>query len=134
MAHLLGLESISVMVGSRILLDDVTLGIEDGTRVGVLGPNGAGKSTLLSVLAGTRPVDGGRVTRAGDTRVAMLTQTDDFAPGATVRQAVHGDVPEHVWACDPAVRDVHAGLLADLDLDAEVARLSGGQRRRTHRS
>ena len=130
MAHLLGLESISVMVGSRILLDDVTLGIEDGTRVGVLGPNGAGKSTLLSVLAGTRPVDGGRVTRAGDTRVAMLTQTDDFAPGATVRQAVHGDVPEHVWACDPAVRDVHAGLLADLDLDAEVARLSGGQRRR----
>ena len=47
MAHLLGLESISVMVGSRILLDDVTLGIEDGTRVGVLGPNGAGKSTLL---------------------------------------------------------------------------------------
>lgn len=130
MAHLLGLESISVMVGSRILLDDVTLGIEDGTRVGVLGPNGAGKSTLLSVLAGTRPVDGGRVTRAGDTRVAMLTQTDDFAPGATVRQAVHGDVPEHVWASDPAVRDVHAGLLADLDLDAEVARLSGGQRRR----
>nr|WP_300336794.1 ABC-F family ATP-binding cassette domain-containing protein [Actinomyces sp.] len=130
MAHLLGLESISVMVGSRILLDDVTLGIEDGTRVGVLGPNGAGKSTLLSVLAGTRPVDGGRVTRAGDTRVAMLTQADDFAPGATVRQAVHGDVPEYVWASDPAVRDVHAGLLADLDLDAEVARLSGGQRRR----
>ncbi|WP_172192075.1 ABC-F family ATP-binding cassette domain-containing protein [Actinomyces faecalis] len=130
MAHLLGLESISVMVGSRVLLDDVTLGIEDGTRVGVLGPNGAGKSTLLSVLAGTRPVDGGRVTRAGDTRVAMLTQADDFAPGATVRQAVHGHVPEHVWASDPAVRDVHAGLLADLDLDAEVARLSGGQRRR----
>lgn len=130
MAHLLGLESISVMVGSRILLDDVTLGIEDGTRVGVLGPNGAGKSTLLSVLAGTRLVDGGRVTRAGDTRVAMLAQADDFAPGATVRQVVHGDVPEYVWASDPAVRDVHAGLLADLDLDAEVTRLSGGQRRR----
>ncbi|MCL3776820.1 MULTISPECIES: ABC-F family ATP-binding cassette domain-containing protein [unclassified Actinomyces] len=130
MAHLIGLESIRVVVGSRLLLDDVTLGIEDGTRVGVLGPNGAGKSTLLAALAGTREVDGGRVTRAGGTRVALLTQADDLAPGTTVRQAVHGDAPEHEWASDPAVRDVHAGLLADLDLGSDVATLSGGQRRR----
>lgn len=130
MAHLLGVESIRVMVGSRILLDDVTLGIEDGTRVGVLGPNGAGKSTLLAVLAGTREVDGGRVTRAGSTRISMLSQTDEFQPGTSVRRAVHEDVPEHVWASDPAIRDIHAGLLADLDLDADVTTLSGGQRRR----
>ena len=130
MAHLIGLESIRIMVGSRVLLDDITLGIEDGTRVGVLGPNGAGKSTLLAAMAGAREVDAGRVTRAGGTRVAMLSQTDDFAPGATVRTAVHGDAPEHTWASDPAVRDIHAGLLADLDLDAPVATLSGGQRRR----
>ncbi|QPL05659.1 MULTISPECIES: ABC-F family ATP-binding cassette domain-containing protein [Actinomyces] len=130
MAHLIGLESIRIVVGSRLLLDDVTLGIEDGTRVGVLGPNGAGKSTLLAALAGTREVDGGRVTRAGGTRVAMLTQADDLPPGTTVRQAVHGHAPEHEWASDPAVRDVHAGLLGDLDLGADVATLSGGQRRR----
>ncbi len=130
MAHLIGLESMSIVVGSRRLLDDVTLGIEDGTRVGVLGPNGAGKSTLLAALAGTREVDGGRVTRAGDTRVALLAQTDDLTAGTTVAQAVHGDAPEHEWASDPAVRDVHAGLLSDLDLAADVATLSGGQRRR----
>lgn len=130
MAHLVGLESMSIVVGSRRLLDDVTLGIEDGTRVGVLGPNGAGKSTLLAALAGTREVDGGRVTRAGGTRVALLTQADDLAVGTTVAQAVHGDAPEHEWASDPAVRDVHAGLLSDLDLRADVATLSGGQRRR----
>ncbi len=130
MAHLIGLESLSIVVGSRRLLDDVTLGIEDGTRVGVLGPNGAGKSTLLAALAGTREVDGGRVTRAGGTRVAMLTQADDLTAGTTVAQAVHGDAPEHEWASDPAVRDVHAGLLSDLDLAADVATLSGGQRRR----
>ena len=35
MAHLIGLESIRIMVGSRVLLDDITLGIDDGTRVGV---------------------------------------------------------------------------------------------------
>ena len=130
MAYLLGVEGLRVVVGSRILLNDVTLGIEDGTRVGVLGPNGAGKSTLLRVLAGVRHPDGGRVTRTGGVRLAMLSQADDLDAQATVVQAVHGDVPEHTWASDPAVRDVHAGLLADLDLGARAATLSGGQRRR----
>jgi len=130
MAHLLGAESIRMSVGSRLLLDDVTLGIADGDRVGVLGPNGAGKSSLLAALAGSREVDGGRVTRSGDTRVAMLVQSDDFAPGDTVRTAVHGRTPEYEWASRASVRDIHAGLLADLDLEAHVAALSGGQRRR----
>ena len=130
MAHLLGAQSVRISVGSRLLLDDVTLGIGDGSRVGVLGPNGAGKSTLLAALAGAREVDGGRVTRSGDTRVAMLLQSDGFAPGDTVRTAVHGEAPEHEWASRAPVRDIHAGLLADLDLDGPVAALSGGQRRR----
>ena len=130
MAHRIGLESIRIAVGPRLLLDEVTLGIEDGLRVGVLGPNGAGKSTLLAVLAGAREVDGGRVTRAGGTRVAMLRQADDLPGDTTVRRAVHGGAPEHEWASDPAVRDIHAGLLADIDPGTEVAALSGGQRRR----
>lgn len=130
MAHLLGVENLRIIVGSRTLLDGVTVGIEDGTRVGVLGPNGAGKSTFLRALSGQREIDGGRITRAADTRVAILNQSDNFSPGISVRQAVHGDVPEHVWASNPAVRDIHAGLLADVDLAADVDTLSGGQRRR----
>ena len=130
MAHLLGVENLRLTVGSRLLLDDVTLGIEDGTRVGVLGPNGAGKSTFLAALAGQREPDGGRVTRTGGVSVAVLSQSDDLPPGATVRTAIHGEVPEHEWASAPSVRDIHAGLIADLDLDADVATLSGGQRRR----
>ena len=130
MAHLLGVENLRLTVGSRLLLDEVTLGLEDGTRVGVLGPNGAGKSTFLAALAGRREPDGGRVTRTGGVNVAVLSQTDDLPPGATVRTAIHGQAPEHEWASDPAVRDIHAGLIADLDLSADVATLSGGQRRR----
>ena len=130
MAHLLGVENLRLTVGSRLLLDEVTLGLEDGTRVGVLGPNGAGKSTFLAALAGRREPDGGRVTRTGGVSVAVLSQADDLPPGATVRTAVHGRAPEHEWASDPAVRDIHAGLIADLDLSADVATLSGGQRRR----
>ena len=130
MAHLLGVENLRLTVGSRLLLEDVTLGLEDGARVGVLGPNGAGKSTFLAALAGHREPDGGRVTRTGGVSVAVLSQADDLPPGATVRTAIHGQAPEHEWASDPAVRDIHAGLIADLDLDADVATLSGGQRRR----
>ena len=130
MAHLLGVENLRLTVGSRLLLDEVTLGLEDGTRVGVLGPNGAGKSTFLAALAGRREPDGGRVTRTGGVSVAVLSQADDLPLGATVRTAIHGQAPEHEWASDPAVRDIHAGLIADLDLDADVATLSGGQRRR----
>ena len=130
MAHLLGVENLRLTVGSRLLLDEVTLGLDDGTRVGVLGPNGAGKSTFLAALAGRREPDGGRVTRTGGVSVAVLSQADDLPPGATVRTAIHGQAPEHEWASDPAVRDIHAGLIADLDLSADVATLSGGQRRR----
>ena len=130
MAHLLGVENLRLTVGSRLLLEDVTLGLEDGARVGVLGPNGAGKSTFLAALAGHREPDGGRVTRTGGVSVAVLSQADDLPPGATVRTAIHGQAPEHEWASDPAVRDIHVGLIADLDLDADVATLSGGQRRR----
>ena len=85
MAHLLGVENLRIVVGSRTLLDGVTVGIEDGTRVGVLGPNGAGKSTFLQALSGQREIDGGRITRAADTRVAILNQSDNFPPGITRR-------------------------------------------------
>ncbi|MDD9207638.1 ABC-F family ATP-binding cassette domain-containing protein, partial [Georgenia sp. 10Sc9-8] len=130
MAHLLGIEGLRVVAGARVLLDDITLGLDDGARVGVLGRNGAGKSTLLEVLAGRRAPEGGRVTRAGGTRVTMLDQSDALPGGTSVRRTVHGDVPDHAWASHASVRDIHDGLLQGLDLDADVATLSGGQRRR----
>ncbi|MFI2753335.1 ABC-F family ATP-binding cassette domain-containing protein [Cellulomonas sp. P22] len=130
MAHLLGADSVSLTLGTRTLLDHVSLGIDDGMRVGVVGPNGAGKSTLLRVLAGLQGPDDGRVTRAGGVRVAVLDQRDELPPGKTVRDLVHGDADEHTWATDSRIRSVHAGLLGDLSLDDDVATLSGGQRRR----
>ena len=129
-AHLLGADSVSLTLGTRTLLDDVSLGVDDGDRIGVVGPNGAGKSTLLRVLAGRATPDAGRVTSAGSFQVALLDQRDELPPGTTVRELVHGTAPDHTWASDPRSRSVHEGLLADLDLAADVATLSGGQRRR----
>ncbi|MCM0640810.1 ABC-F family ATP-binding cassette domain-containing protein [Cellulomonas sp. zg-Y766] len=129
MPHLLGADRVHLTLGTRTLLDGISLGVDDGQRIGVVGPNGAGKSTLLRVLAGRQDPDGGRVTRLGGTRVALLDQRDDLGPG-TVLDAVHGSADAHEWASDAGIRAVHTGLLADVDLDAPLAELSGGQRRR----
>jgi len=130
MAHLLGADGVSVRFGTRQLLDDVTLGLDDGDRVGVVGPNGAGKTTLLRVLAGEQPLDSGRVTRLGSATLGVLSQRDDAAPGQSVLDLIHGDQPEHEWASDAQIRSVHDGLLADIDLAQAADTLSGGQRRR----
>ena len=130
MAHLLGADAISLTVGTRTLLDSVSLGVDDGMRIGVVGPNGAGKSTVLRLLAQRQEPDSGRVTHAGDLRVGLLDQRDELPAGATVLDLVHGSDAEHTWAGDAGIRAVHAGLLADVALDADVGLLSGGQRRR----
>ena len=130
MAHLLGTQSVGALAGSRQLLDGVTVGLDDGSRVGILGPNGAGKSTLLRIVAGTQEPDGGVVTRRDGVRVALLTQADTLNPEDTVVAAVHPGMEEYEWASDARVRDIHAGLLADIDPEALVGTLSGGSRRR----
>ncbi|MCI7512254.1 ABC-F family ATP-binding cassette domain-containing protein, partial [Schaalia hyovaginalis] len=130
MAHLLGTQSLAVLAGSRRLLEDVTLGIEDASRVGILGPNGAGKSTLLRLVAGVQEAASGLLTKREGVRVVLLDQKDSFDPELPVVEAVHPGLAEYEWASDPRVRDIHAGLLADIDLDSRVGDLSGGQRRR----
>ncbi|MCF2711158.1 ABC-F family ATP-binding cassette domain-containing protein [Schaalia hyovaginalis] len=130
MAHLLGTQSLAVLAGSRRLLEDVTLGIDDASRVGILGPNGAGKSTLLRLVAGVQEPASGLLTKREGVRVVLLDQKDSFDPELPVVEAVHPGLAEYEWASDPRVRDIHAGLLADIDLDSRVGDLSGGQRRR----
>ena len=136
MANLVSVERASLALGTTQILDGVSLGVSSGTRVGVVGRNGGGKSTLLRVLAGLQPVDEGRITTLGSLTVGMLTQVDTLDPGATVRKAVLGDLPEHVWAGDPRIRDILDGLLGGIDapdvggLEAIVGPLSGGERRR----
>ena len=136
MAHLLNAEAVTVIHGSRTLLDAVSLGLDDGDRVGVVGRNGEGKSTLMRVLARRQEPDGGRVTQARDLRLGALWQDDTLDADLTVRQAVLGDLADHEWAGIARVRDVLTGLLGGLDaetvggLDARFGRLSGGQRRR----
>ncbi|MFC7458427.1 ABC-F family ATP-binding cassette domain-containing protein [Brachybacterium sp. GCM10030267] len=132
MAHLLGTQSLHVALPDRILLENVTVGIDEGDRIGVVGRNGDGKSTLLRLLARLQEPDSGRVTVRGGTRVGVLSQQDEATLETTVRHRVVGDRPEYEWASDPRIRDVLAGLLDEIDLEAHLADLSGGQLRRVH--
>jgi len=129
-AHLLGAETISLEFPTKNVFDNVTVGLNEGDRIGVVGRNGDGKSTLLKLLAKTLQPDSGRVTYRGSLKVGMLTQVDSFDGVTTIGAAVVGDRPEHEWAGDPKVRDVLAGLLGDLDWSKTIDELSGGQRRR----
>jgi len=139
-APLVVLENVSKTYGTRMLLDGVTLGVNDGERIGVVGRNGDGKTTLISLLTGSVPPDTGRVTPVNGLHTGVLSQADSFAPGTTLGQVVVGDRhdrDQHEWLGDPRVRDVLVGLLGGLDapsytrgLDTLVDRMSGGELRR----
>ncbi|MGE2691813.1 ABC-F family ATP-binding cassette domain-containing protein [Mycolicibacterium pulveris] len=129
MPNLINIERATVSYGTRTLLDGVSLGIDEGDAIGVVGRNGDGKTTLLQVLTLARPPDSGRVTHTSGLSVGYLHQADDFV-GTTVRDVIVDGRPDHVWAADPHTRDVVTHLLSGVALDSEVARLSGGERRR----
>jgi len=130
MAHLLGAEALHLEFPTKVVFDSVSLGIDEGDRIGVVGRNGDGKSSLLAMLAGRLEPDGGRVTVRRGVRVGVLDQSDTLGEEGTVAEAVVGDLPEHEWAGSPRVREVIAGLLSDIAWDGPIAGLSGGQRRR----
>ena len=130
MAFLLGCEKARVEFPTKTVFEDVSLGLDEGDRIGVVGKNGDGKSTLLSLLAGIIEPDEGRVIRTRGVRVGVLGQADGLSDDDTVEHAVVGDAPEYEWAGDARVRDIISGLAADIPWQGRVGDLSGGQRRR----
>ncbi len=133
MANLINLEQVSKSFGIKPLLDSVSLGVNEGERIGVVGLNGGGKTTMLEVLAGLEEPDSGRVSRVGGLRMAVVTQRGTLPAGASVGDVVLGPlgVAEHEWAGDARIRSVLAGIGIDrLGLDTIVDGLSGGERRR----
>ena len=130
MAILLGCDSVHLEFPTKLILGNVTLGVDEGDRIGIVGTNGDGKSTLLSVLAGTLEPDEGRVTHRRDVHVGLLGQRDSLDSDDTVHHAVVGDMPEYEWAASPRIRQILDGLIADVPWEGKVGELSGGQRRR----
>lgn len=159
MANILSIENLTKSYGDRILFSDLTLGVDEGEKIGIVAKNGTGKSTLLRILAGHEAPDSGTVTISRGIRVGYLEQLPDFRPGATVIEAAldgEGTLAEtvreyiaaigstdaarqaaasqhmdalHAWDYEDRLRQLLTRLGLS-DFTAPVDKLSGGQRKR----
>lgn len=113
----------------KVLFKNVSLGIEEGDRVGLVGPNGAGKSTLLKILAGRMKADSGDVTGKKGLRIGFLDQSPEFEAGINILDAVMGDADynEHIG---PAYEWMARLELSQFGESFLVEDLSGGWRKR----
>ena len=133
--NLINLEAVSKSFGIKPLLENVSLGINAGERIGVVGRNGGGKSTLMKVLAGIEDPDSGRVAQGSSLSMGILSQADSAAAGASVRDVVLGQKEKHEWASSVDIREIFTGLFGGFDdhlLDRDFHSLSGGERRRVN--
>lgn len=93
--NLITLENISKSYSEKILLNNVSLGINDGDKIGIIGINGAGKSTLLKIVTGKDEFFDGSITKGKNVRIEFLSQSQDFQDDATVlEQIFKGDSKE----------------------------------------
>ena len=130
MGNLLGGQNLRVEYPDKLLLDDVTVGVSAGDRIGIVGRNGDGKSTLMRVLFGTQQPHSGFVTRRNGLRVALLGQEDALSGSDTVETVLLAGSEHHEVLSDPRIREVLDGLLPTIAWESPVEALSGGQRRR----
>src|SRR5215467_5732964 len=132
MALLLSCTGISKSFGSRLLFENISLGISEGERLGLIGPNGAGKSTLLKILSGQSDSDSGSISMRRNTRVGYVPQQAEFPDGQTVHEVVAGAIrDERLDDLERAARiNQTLGRAGFTDGSQRTESLSGGWQRR----
>jgi len=133
MALLLSCNSLSKSYGARPLFDDISLGIQEGERIGLIGPNGSGKSTMMKIFAGEVDPDSGTVAARRNARVAYLPQEDIFPEGSTPLSVMEAALEGQ--GMDETERMVEVqmmlGQIGFADPEQPMDTLSGGWRKRT---
>ncbi len=127
---LLSAERISKNYGMKQLLQDVSLYLNKGDRIGLIGINGTGKSTLLKILAGMEPSDQGAVAMSSGTQLAYLPQNPPINDEFTVLEQVFADVSAQFRELNEYEAKSILTRLGITDYDARMGTLSGGQRKR----
>ncbi|MDR3598857.1 ABC-F family ATP-binding cassette domain-containing protein [Clostridium sp.] len=93
--NIITLENISKSYSDKVLLNNISLGINDGDKIGLIGINGAGKSTFLKVVGGREEFFEGNITKGKNVRIEFLDQNPVFDEDATVlEQIFKGDTKE----------------------------------------
>ncbi|MCI6756580.1 MAG: ABC-F family ATP-binding cassette domain-containing protein [Lachnospiraceae bacterium] len=129
--NILNLQNISITLGARKVLDDVSFGMSAHDKIGVIGVNGTGKSTLLGIAAGMLEPDEGEVIRGRTVQISCLTQNPRFDGGTSVLVNIAARVrgkADH-WDTEGEVRAMLQKFGID-DPDVSPDTLSGGQKKR----
>lgn len=124
---LLSTRSITCQYGEKVLLDDISLNIENNDKIGLIGVNGSGKSTLLSILAKQKEPEKGVVEYIGKTKISYLSQTPKFNEEKTINELLNEEL-----TLDVALHEAKANLtkLEIFDFDKKICNLSGGTKRK----
>lgn len=124
---LLTAEHLYKSYSEKPLIEDISLGIHEGEKIGVIGVNGTGKSTFLKLVAGVETPDRGTIVKGNGVRIGYLPQNPEFQPGKTVlEQAMaHAKSESEEFECKNLLT-----RLGITDFNAPVETLSGGQRKR----
>ncbi len=129
--NLITIEHVSKSYTERMLFDDVSLGINEGDRIGIIGINGTGKSTFLRILAGLEEPDAGTVIKGKEVRIAYLPQNPVFSDEKTLLQnIVEGLVHPEEYRDIPGEAAAMLRKLGIPETEAVPSTLSGGQRKR----
>lgn len=132
MAMIISTQDLSKSFGIRPLFQKISLGIEEGDRVGLIGPNGAGKSTFVKILAALEDYEDGEVAVNKRYRICYLPQEDVFEPDATIHSTLVSVFKDaHM---EDYEKDIEAVMMADrmgfADVEQKVSTLSGGWKKR----
>jgi ATP-binding cassette subfamily F protein uup len=132
---LIALKGAELAFGLTPLLDRADLAVSDGERIGLIGRNGTGKSSLLSVLAGSLQLDDGEVARKPGLRVSLVEQEPELPAAASLRESlllrggfsdIHDDRDRH----RAETRLAEYLQRFEVNVDADPAQVSGGERKR----
>ncbi|EMI72445.1 ABC-F family ATP-binding cassette domain-containing protein [Leptospira noguchii] len=114
--NLISVDKISKEIGSKVLFDQISFGINEGEKIGILGINGSGKTTLLKMLAGMEVPDSGQILRNKILKIAVLSQSPSFNPNHTIL--------EHIFSSQSPILETirsYESICERLDLgDSEV--------------
>ena len=122
---LLSAQHIQKSFGANTVLQDASLVLQDGQRLGLVGVNGSGKSTLMKIIAGLEPYDGGTLTMQKGLRLGYLAQQGAVTPGKTVLEELEA-VFDPVVAMEGRLRELERTMAAAAQ-DPERLRQLGNQ-------
>lgn len=128
--NVLNVERVAKGYGNRTLFEDITLGINEGDKIGVIGVNGTGKSTFLKIIAGLVAPDEGKVVKGNSVTVSYLPQNPAFEKDDTVLDYVCRDKETFRGRNTESEAKAILNRLGITGHEQKIAELSGGQKKR----